>query len=35
MFTVLERLSVLNRDNGSVFTDTSRLDAIALLLENR
>ena len=31
---VLQKLSVLNRDNGLVFTDTTRLDAIETLLKN-
>ena len=31
---VLQRLSVLNRDNGSAFTNTQRLDAIASLLSD-
>ena len=30
--TVLQKISVLNRDNGTVFTNTERLDAIACLL---
>ncbi len=34
LFTVLEELSVLNRDNGISFTDTTRLDAIASLLRD-
>lgn len=32
LFSVLEQISVLNRDNGSVFTNTERLNAIASLL---
>lgn len=34
LIDVLERVSVLNRDNGIKFTNTERLDAIASLLRN-
>ena len=34
LFDVLECVSVLNRDNGIMFTNTDRLDAIASLLRN-
>lgn len=34
LMTILQKISVLNRDNGRVFTDTARLDAIAALLQN-
>lgn len=33
LITILQKLSVLNRDNGHVFTDTSRLDAIEELMQ--
>ena len=34
LLSVLQSVSVLNRDNGFSFTNTERLDAIALLLKN-
>ena len=33
ILTILQNVSVLNRDNGSAFTNTERLDAIAHLLQ--
>ena len=33
LITILQKLSVLNRDNGHVFTDTSRLDTIEELMQ--
>ena len=34
LFAILQKLSVLNRDNKNVFTNTERLDAIAELLRD-